>query len=438
MNTSDKAIKVENICKPYRIGTKEKMKDSISGAILDFFKNPLKNFSEYRSLYNFNDIKTNHHYDDNDSPNIVWALKNISFDVTKGERLGIIGKNGAGKSTLLKILCRITNPTSGYAKIYGRVSSLLEVGTGFHQELTGRENVYLNAVILGMKKKEVDKKFDQIVDFSGVDKFIDTPVKRYSSGMKVRLAFSVAAHLEPEILIVDEVLAVGDADFQDKCLNRMESDSTQGRTVIFVSHHMPSIVKLCNRVIWLNDGQIKMIGEPTDVISAYLADGKSNNSIWENSELRSIENEKKIAIVTSVTIKTFSNNPTSIVEFIKPFKIHATYHIFQSVYNVAIVCRILDSYGSIVFTSWDTDCGSTPVIKREPGIYSVFCEIPGHFLSPGRYSLTIGIINVRNQIAIDWHEKVLKFEVSKIDFPLNIGRRGIVTPKLRWLPEAHL
>ena len=248
MTSKDIAIKVENISKLYRIGMKDEMNDSFGGAIFSFFKSPVKNYLKYRSLYRFDDIKSSDNSNqDNHPSDIIWALRDISFEVKKGEVVGIIGRNGAGKSTLLKVLTKITAPTSGRAEIHGRVSSLLEVGTGFHQELTGRENVFLNGTILGMKKKEVDEKFDEIVAFSDVEKFIDTPVKRYSSGMKVRLAFSVAAHLEPEILLVDEVLAVGDMRFQKKCLNKMEDVGKEGRTVLFVSHNMPAVTRLCNK-----------------------------------------------------------------------------------------------------------------------------------------------------------------------------------------------
>jgi lipopolysaccharide transport system ATP-binding protein len=200
----------------------------------------------------------------------VWALKDVSFEVPEGQVLGIIGRNGAGKSTLLKILTRIVSPTAGRAEIRGRVGSLLEVGTGFNQELTGRENVYLNGAILGMKRKEIEGRFDAIVDFSGVERFIDTPVKRYSSGMYVRLAFAVAAHLEPEIMLVDEVLSVGDAEFQRRCLGRMEELGNSGRTVLYVSHALPSVAQLCDRAIWINSGGIVGDGRPAEVIANYL------------------------------------------------------------------------------------------------------------------------------------------------------------------------
>ncbi|HDL07880.1 MAG TPA: ABC transporter ATP-binding protein, partial [Desulfobacteraceae bacterium] len=272
MNSTDIAIKVENISKRYRIGIKEDMHDSIGGAIFDFIKSPLKNYKKYRSLYKFDDNISDPNLKKSDnSSDILWALKDVSFNVKRGEVLGIIGRNGAGKSTLLKILSRITDPTSGSAEIRGKVSSLLEVGTGFHPELTGRENIYLNGTILGMRKREVEKKFDEIVDFSGISKFIDTPVKRYSSGMKVRLAFAVAAHLEPEILIIDEVLAVGDAEFQKKCLGKMQDHTQEGRTVLFVSHNMGAVIDLCPRSIILKNGQIVAKGPSKKMVEQYLS-----------------------------------------------------------------------------------------------------------------------------------------------------------------------
>lgn len=270
MKSNSIAIKVENISKIYRIGVKEKTHDTFGSAFFDFFKSPLKNFKTYRSYYNFDDIDLTGQNPSSNNNDIIWAVRDVSFEVKEGEVLGLIGGNGAGKSTLLKILARITGPTSGRAEIRGRVSSLLEVGTGFHPELTGRENVYLNGTILGMTKREVDNKFDEIVDFSGVEKFIDTPVKRYSSGMKVRLAFAVAAFMEPEILLVDEVLAVGDATFQNKCIGKMSEVSKQGRTVLFVSHNMPAVANLCERVIILDSGKVKLDTDPDTAIREYF------------------------------------------------------------------------------------------------------------------------------------------------------------------------
>ncbi|MGD8457885.1 MAG: ABC transporter ATP-binding protein [Anaerolineales bacterium] len=259
---SDIAIKVNGLSKRYRIGLKEEIHDTLVGAALAFLKSPAKNLKRLRKLSHFEDGR--------DEEDIIWALREVSFEVQKGEVVGVIGRNGAGKSTLLKVLAGITYPTAGRAEIDGRVASLLEVGTGFHQELTGRENVYLNGTILGMTRKEIDRKFDEIVDFSGVEKFIDTPVKRYSSGMRVRLAFSVAAHLEAEILLIDEVLAVGDTAFQQKCLGKMGEVSKEGRTVLLVSHNMGSILSLCNQAMLINSGVIAEMGDTQGTVNQYL------------------------------------------------------------------------------------------------------------------------------------------------------------------------
>jgi len=255
------AISVENLSKVYRLGVKDQTPDTIAGAFTGALRSPLKNWRRLRDLARFRP--------DDDSPDALWALRDVSFEVAEGEVLGVIGRNGAGKSTLLKILSRITEPTHGRAVIHGRVSSLLEVGTGFHPELTGRENIYMNGTILGMRKREIDRKFDEIVDFSGVEKFLDTPIKRYSSGMNVRLAFAVAAHLEPEILIIDEVLAVGDAEFQKKCLGKMHDVAQDGRTVLFVSHNMAAVESLCNRGMYLAKGRLADVGPIVEIVSLY-------------------------------------------------------------------------------------------------------------------------------------------------------------------------
>lgn len=263
------AIAVEGIGKRYRIGMRTRKDETIVGAALSYLKRPIRNFKAYRSLYRF-DSGGSGGDGSGEAADILWALRGVSFEVRRGESMGIIGRNGAGKSTLLKILSRITDPTTGRAVIRGRVSSLLEVGTGFHPELTGRENIYLNGTILGMKKSEIDRKLDEIVDFSGVERFLDTPVKRYSSGMTVRLAFAVAAHLEPEILIIDEVLAVGDAAFQEKCLGRMNEVARQGRTVLFVSHNMAAVANLCSQSVLLEHGRVAALGATRAVIEQYM------------------------------------------------------------------------------------------------------------------------------------------------------------------------
>ncbi|MDR7127719.1 lipopolysaccharide transport system ATP-binding protein [Algoriphagus sp. 4150] len=273
---SKTVIKVENLSKRYRIGLKEKQAETLAGQVANLIKSPWQNLKRLREMSRFGV----------EDESVFWALKDVNFEVKEGEVLGIIGKNGAGKSTLLKILSQITEPTSGRIEIHGRVASLLEVGTGFHPELSGRENIYMNGTILGMTRKEIDSKLDEIIDFSGVEKFIDTPVKFYSSGMKVRLGFSVAAHLEPEILIIDEVLAVGDYEFQQKCLGKMEDVSkNQGRTVLFVSHQMDAINSLCQSVLVLDRGTVDIKGDVQGGLERYMGKLALKSEITFTSDL---------------------------------------------------------------------------------------------------------------------------------------------------------
>lgn len=298
---SKSVISVENLSKAYRIGLKEEVPDTIMGAMKGILRAPFRNARRLRRL-NTN-IATQ---EDSDTEETLWALKDVSFEVNQGDVLGIIGRNGAGKSTLLKVLSRITEPTSGRAVIRGRVSSLLEVGTGFHPELTGRDNIYMNGTILGMRKKEIDRKFDEIVDFSGVEKFLDTPCKRYSSGMQVRLAFAVAAHLEPEILVIDEVLAVGDAEFQQKCLGKMQDVAKRGRTVLFVSHNMQAVRSLCSRAISLRQGMVISEGLADDIVNEYLANSSTPKcTLWKAS---GVNGEVALQIL-EIEIKLIGSQP---------------------------------------------------------------------------------------------------------------------------------
>jgi lipopolysaccharide transport system ATP-binding protein len=424
MITDNNTISVEIISKCYRIGLKEQINENLVGAVMDYLKSPVRNFRKYRSLYNFTDASG----PEKNSEDIYWALQDISFTVQQGEVLGVIGKNGAGKSTLLKILCKITEPTSGRVEIRGRVSSLLEVGTGFHPELTGRENVYLNATILGMKKKEVDRKFDEIVEFSGIAKFIDTPVKRYSSGMSVRLAFSVAAHLEPEILIIDEVLAVGDAEFQQKCMGRMEHDAKQGRTILLVSHNMSAITNLCTRAIYLERGKVKLNGSPSVVVNSYLSSNTECVGIWSNALPMADELE---VWIKSAAILSVDNEYKSIVEFDKKFAIEVVYEIFCSVKHLCILCRLTDFRGNVLWTSWDTDIKNWNDGLREPGLYHSKCIVPQSFTRPGRYYVSIGAM-VSGVKLHAFHENILTFDVSEVGYHLNMSRIGLVTPLLEW------
>tara|TARA_Y100000588_G_scaffold89019_1_gene95427 strand:- start:53791 stop:55149 length:1359 start_codon:yes stop_codon:yes gene_type:complete len=297
--TNNIAISVENLSKRYRIGIKEESPDTLVGAAASLVTRPIKNFRRLRSLAKFGNQGGR-------TDDILWALDEVSFDLRQGEILGLVGPNGAGKTTLLKILTQITEPTGGKAYLTGRVSSLLEVGTGFHPELSGRDNVYLNGTLLGMKKSDLDNKFDEIVDFAEVNKFIDTPVKRYSSGMAVRLAFSVAAHLEPEILLVDEVLAVGDASFQQKCIGKMQEVGNMGRTIIFVSHNMSAISSLCSRAMWINEGKIILDGEPDEVIDKYLSSSSIQKTKYPVA--KSVDGE---LIIEKVVVTDYKGNEKS-------------------------------------------------------------------------------------------------------------------------------
>lgn len=376
MNSKDIAIKVENISKRYRIGIKEDIHDSIGGAIFDFIKSPFKNFKKYRSLYKFDD----------DSSDILWALKNVSFNVKRGEVTGIIGRNGAGKSTLLKILSRITDPTSGSAEIRGKVSSLLEVGTGFHPELTGRENIFLNGTILGMRKREVEKKYDEIVDFSGVIKFIDTPVKRYSSGMKVRLAFAVAAHLEPEILIIDEVLAVGDADFQRKCLGKMRYHTQEGRTVLFVSHNMGAVIDLCSRAIILKNGQIAAEGPSKEMVEQYLSTlfVHVDNMNLRDAPTRSGDGRLRFA---AAYFQSQDGNRINMPIAGHPVDIVLEFESKEDLSNIQFVLTIFNQMGIAVTHCNVRTNGQLYQVPKGEG--KVICNIPKLPLPLGNYKVSI-------------------------------------------------
>ena len=425
---NDIAIRAEEISKYYRLGILEEKHGSAVKSLLSFLKSPLKNYRKYRSLYDFSDL-------DAGASNILRALEDVSFDVRRGERLAIIGANGAGKSTLLKILSRITPPSRGTAVIQGRVSSLLEVGTGFHPELTGRENVYLNGTILGMRKTEIDRKFDEIAEFSGVEKFLDTPVKRYSSGMKVRLAFAVAAHLEPEILIVDEVLAVGDAAFQQKCISKMENVGKDGRTVLFVSHNMGAVTQLCDRAIWLKGGRIRMDGNVHEVVSAYLNDGASGHAVWrpdtptgERSGIRILE-----ARLSDPT----TGEAATMMAYGGSLQLEIRYELSRATKNASVFYALRDSQGDVLYVSRDTDNLGWKGRERVPGTYVSRTLFPA-FLKPGRYLVTVGVADGIGK-RFDRYEDVLAFDVSSAGCPVNPSRRGLLLPLLDWevMPEAE-
>jgi lipopolysaccharide transport system ATP-binding protein len=367
------ALAVDQLSKRYRIGAKQKRQDTLGGALLEFARRPLSNFRRLRDLTTFSDS--------GQDDDVVWALKDVSFEIKSGETVGIIGANGAGKSTLLKILSRITQPTRGTARVNGRVSSLLEVGTGFHPDLTGRENIYLNGAILGMTRKEIERKFDDIVDFSDVGKFIDTPVKRYSSGMGLRLAFSVAAHLEPEILMVDEVLAVGDIRFQKKCLTKMDEVAKTGRTVIYVAHNMPAIGRLCERAILMDHGGIVQDGPAHEVISTYLNSGLGTSAVREWPDLREAPGGD-VARLRAVRIVGEDGNITDTVDIRRPFRIEMEYDVVKSGYVILPNMYVSNEDGICAFGAQDLD-PEWRGRKRPVGRYISTVWIPGNLLAEG-------------------------------------------------------
>jgi len=368
----------------------------------------------------------------------ILALDDVSFQVQQGEALGIIGRNGAGKSTLLKILSRVTAPTSGVVKVKGRIGSLLEVGTGFHPELTGRENVYLNGAILGMKKTEVARKFDEIVDFSGVEKFIDTPVKRYSSGMYVRLAFAVAAHLDPEILIVDEVLAVGDAEFQKKCLGKMGDVAGEGRTVLFVSHNMNMISRLCQNAMLLNNGAIVKEGRSEEVIKYYLKQESISPAqrIWEDQASAPGDN---VAKLHSVRVCDEKGQIVEKVDIQKPFYVEIEYWNLQNELKPTAILHFINQQGTTLFATNDWNDPQWKDKPRDIGLVRSRCTIPGNFLAEGTHSILAAIGTYNPNFIHAMVREVVSFVV--VDNSEGEGVRGnysggnwpgVIRPQLEW------
>jgi lipopolysaccharide transport system ATP-binding protein len=423
-------IKINNLSKRYRIGTNETHVKTFREAIIDGISSPIKNFSRLRKLTQFKN---------EEEKDVIWALNDISFEVKKGEVLGIIGRNGSGKSTLLKILSRITDPTYGYVEIYRRISSLLEVGTGFHPELTGRENIFLNGGIMGMKKKEIEKKFDDIVAFSEIGKFIDTPVKRYSSGMYVRLAFAVSAYLEPEILLVDEVLAVGDAEFQKKCMGKMENLAGSGRTVLFVSHNMAAIKQLCSRTILLDSGKIVGDGSTESVVKHYLGSSRGINAerVWADSRTGPGDD-----VVRLKAVRARNSNGQVIGEFNIQESIYLDleFWVLQDGWVLQGVFYFYDESGLLVFLSINNLDSEWHNKKRPAGIYHDICCIPGNFLNEGSYSVMAAvttqptILHALEHAAISFHV----FDPGSGGVRGDLIREwpgGVIRPLLEWKTE---
>jgi len=407
------AILVEDLGKRYRLGTRlpyGRLSESISRAGTRFLKRTEPTPAAQQDY--------------------LWALRHVDLQVEEGEVIGIIGRNGAGKTTLLKILSGITEPTEGRAQFAGVVGSLLEVGAGFHPELTGRENVFLNGAVLGMRRSEIKRKFDQIVEFAEIGRFLDTPVKRYSSGMYVRLAFSVAAHLEPDILVVDEVLAVGDIDFQKRCLGKMNDVARGGRTVVFVSHNLEAVTRLCEKAAWLHDGQIVEIGLAERVVDKYFASGAEfeGERIWRGGYREPGVTELSIRRARIVT----PSGTSSTIDIKSSFKIEIEYDVHARLRGMALGGVLRRTDGPAVFEAYDSDVAGWPS-RREPGAYTTSCEIPANLLNGGRYSFTIysfihgsTLANIEDALVFD------VIDLGAAGSELAPIREGVIRPQLAW------
>jgi lipopolysaccharide transport system ATP-binding protein len=418
---SDTVIKVENLSKRYVLGGRANPHEGLRHRLEHLARSPWRWMKSGRAAAKAD-------------PNEFWALKDISFEIKQGDVVGFIGRNGAGKSTLLKVLSRITEPTAGRIKMHGRVASLLEVGTGFHPELTGRENIFLNGAILGMSRVEIKKKFDEIVAFSEVEKFLDTPVKRYSSGMYVRLAFAVAAHLEPEILIIDEVLAVGDAQFQKKCLGKMGEVARGGRTVLFVSHSMTAVARLCNKAVLLQGGRKIYSGTTHEAIARYneynLKPISKKN--WTPSDAPGDKTARLLSVST-----WSSKMENGIVDILEGFDITVEYEVLNDeIISCPIAAiQVINDNGVIVFASADLK-RARPTNSISSKLISATCHVPGKLMAEGRFSVLVALVSYNPNIvyalvadalvlqAVDRTQEIR--DESSQDWP------GVVKPELQW------
>jgi lipopolysaccharide transport system ATP-binding protein len=411
MNSQSQSIEVSGVSKRYRLGQRV-TEQTFREQIMRVLKLSLRRREE----------------------ETIWALKDVSFNVNKGEVVGIIGRNGAGKSTLLKTLSRITYPTSGTIKVEGRVASLLEVGVGFHNELTGRENIFLNGSILGMRRREVEARFTEIVEFAGIEQFIDTQVKHYSSGMRLRLGFAVAAHLDPDVLIVDEVLAVGDAGFQKKCLNAMEGLQGGGRTVLFVSHNMAAVENLCSRGIWIDGGKVRMDGPAKDVVASYMASfaGAQGGSTDLSTSLERFGNGD--IRYTHIEFFALDGTPCSVTRSGDGLTIRFYYHSDARIYNPSFGFRLYTGLGTLVTESYHLLYGK-PIPKIEPGDGYLEVDIDTLNLLPGRYYMSLWITDHTGQIVYDGDlRSVLQVEPANVYHSGHLpdSRQGIVYFPQRW------
>lgn len=431
---SEYAIEVEGLSKRYRLGVSDHKRKTLVGNLIQGVSQPLRNLRRLSRLTQFG------RGGEDEGEDVLWAVRDVSFRVKPGEVVGVIGRNGAGKSTLLKLLTRIAAPTDGQITIRGSVSSLLEVGTGFHPELTGRDNVFLNGAVLGMTRKEITRKFEEIVEFSGVERFIDTPVKRYSTGMKVRLAFSVAAHLEPDILLVDEVLSVGDAEFQKKCLGKMDDVASRGRTVLFVSHNQAAVTRLCERIILMEGGRLVEDGPAHQVMSTYLTSGLGSISErdWDRPETAP---GGEVARLRSVRIVDDRDRISDTIDVRRPLRLEMEYDVLQPGHSLLPSFVLWNSEeGVIAFTSFDLDRDWRGRVRPE-GRYRSTAWIPANLLNEGMHTVDVRMITQAPQIPQYGVDAAVAFHVvdsmdgtsARGDWAG--GMQGVVRPALEWTTE---
>jgi len=412
-----RAIEIRGLGKRYRLGARARRHETLRERFLRALRSPAARLRSVLSGHST--IVSEEH---------IWALEDVNLDVAAGEVVGLVGRNGAGKTTLLKVLARITEPTTGRAVIRGRVASLLEVGTGFHPELTGRENVYLNGAILGMSREEIDRKFDEIVAFAEVDRFLDTQVKHYSSGMHLRLAFAVAAHLEPEILLVDEVLAVGDASFQRKCLGKMGDVARSGRTVLFVSHNLEAVQRLCQRAVWIEQGRIARDGPTAEVVSAYLHQwSTARRSLYRAPET----GDDDRAHLESAELLDASGRRTGRLRLGEPFTLRMRWRHREPIRGASYFVRVFDARDRMIFS---TNTHASDLVLDGAGVHDAECRVEANVLMPGDYAATIGCF-VRPKTMVQQVEAALSFEVLPVphedDVQLDVGPALVAVPT-RW------
>lgn len=428
MSNSDVIVSAEGLSKCYLVGHQADKRERYT-ALRDVIGREIRNFARKAG-----DVVRGRQIVQGDDVEEFWALRDISFEVNRGEVLGIIGRNGAGKSTLLKILSRITEPDQGRVTLRGRVGSLLEVGTGFHPELTGRENIFLNGTILGMKRAEINRKFDEIVAFAEVEKFLDTPVKRYSSGMYVRLAFAVAAYLEPEILVVDEVLAVGDANFQKKCLGKMrDAAQGEGRTVLFVSHNMVAVRSLCRRCLVLDQGQLLHDGSAEAAIATYQQriPSQKYESRWDDL---SVSPGNDVVRISRVTIVPNCEGGEQRISMQSSFRVEVDYFVQKMGASLHVMFHLFNEHGILVLTT------AAPNMVHKDAAYTAVCEFQGGLLNEGSYFLKLQVVEDNYDI-IFFCENIASFEVVDTEQRLEgwMGREpGVVQPRFPWrVSEIH-